>query len=476
MSTQSVFAPRALRGSRGRTFADVSPVTGETLAEFPALQPDDVADILRDAAHAQREWAAVPYTERRRILLSAADLLESELQEHAATMALEVGATRPWAEMNIHESAATLREAASLTSGAIGEILPSFDPDTVNQSLREPAGVSLSIVPWNAPVILAARSSAISLAVGNAVVIRPSEEAPISAGHLLADALVRAGVPAEVIPVVTSAAGEGRHLINELVASPEIRRIAFIGSTPVGRSIASQAGAALTPSVMELGGKNVTIVREDVDLERWAPLLAFSAFANTGQVCMCTDKLLVHRSRYAEAVDRLVAIAESMNVGDPRDPAVQLGPLINAGAAEHFSELVEDARGLGAGVAAGGSIDGLYARPTVLTDVNDRCRFFAEEGFAPIVNVVPYDDDDDALAKANEGELGLIAAVISDDADRAYRLARRVRAGAVHVNGASVGDEPHVPFGGLGASGMGRLGGRDSVRFYTEQRTFYLHG
>jgi len=458
------------------TFADVSPVTGEIIGNFPATKPQDLPEILERAADAQLEWRERPFVARRRALLEAADILESELEEHVATMALEVGATRPWAEMNIHESAATLREAAALTSGPIGEILPSSETGTVNHSLRTPAGVTLSIVPWNAPVILAARSSAISLAVGNAVVIRPSEEAPISAGYLLADALVRAGLPSDLVPVVTSAPGEGRHLIDALISSPQIRRVAFIGSTPVGRAIASKAGAALKPSVMELGGKNVTIVREDVDLEAWAPKLAFSAFANTGQVCMCTDRLLVHRSRYDEAVERISAIAAGFTVGDPREPGIDLGPMINDRAVDHFTELIDDARAHGATVTSGGTTDGRYARPTVLIDVDTSCRFHAEEGFAPIVSLMAFDDDDDALAKANDGELGLIAAIISEDRDAGHRIGRAIRAGAVHVNGPSVGDEPHVPFGGLGASGMGRLGGQDSVRFYTEQRTLYLHG
>ncbi|MFT4232614.1 MAG: aldehyde dehydrogenase family protein [Leucobacter sp.] len=469
------YASDRFRGTTASAFPDVSPVTGEPIAEFPALRPEHVSDIAAAAARAQPEWAERPFGERRRILLSAADLLEAEIEDHVAIMALEVGATRPWAEMNIRESAATLREAAGLTSSPLGELLPSAEPNGLNQSLRTPAGVSLSIVPWNAPVILAARSSAISLALGNAVLIRPSEEAPISAGHLLADALVRSGVPADAVPVLTSAAGEGRHLIQAMIEAPEVRRIAFIGSTPVGRSIAEHAGRALKPAVMELGGKNATVVRRDADLERWAPALAFSAFANTGQVCMCTDRLLVHRDRYAEAVERLSGIADGMVVGDPRDPAVDLGPLINDAAARHFSDLVADARENGARIAAGGSADGRYARPTVLTDLGAGCRFAAEEGFAPILSIAPFDDDDDAVRQANAGDLGLIAAVLSEDEAAAYRVARRIRAGAVHVNGPSVGDEPHVPFGGLGASGMGRLGGLESVRFYTEQRTFYLH-
>ncbi|MGC0239409.1 aldehyde dehydrogenase family protein [Arthrobacter sp. SD76] len=458
-----------------RTFPDRSPVTGEVVAEIPAFSVEESLEAVEAAAAAQTEWAARPYTDRRNILLKAAEVLEAGLDEYAETMALEVGATRAWAQMNVHESASTLREAAGLTSTPVGELLPSFDSATVNHSLRRPAGVSLSIVPWNAPVILAARSSAISLAVGNAVIIRPSEEAPLSAGGILSGALVKAGVPADVVPVVTSAPGEGRRLIDAMIGSPLVRRVAFIGSTPVGRAIAARAGTALTPAVLELGGKNITIVREDADLEAWAPAIAFSAFANTGQVWMCTDTLLVHRSRYDETLERLAAIADAMVVGDPRSAETDLGPLINTKAAEHFSELVDDATAQGSRVVAGGTRDGRFARPTVLADVSDACRYYAEEGFAPIISVTPFDDDDEAAARANQGDFGLIGAVISADRDAAYRLALRVRAGAIHVNGPSVGDEPHVPFGGLGASGMGRLGGMESVRFFTEQRSLYVH-
>ena len=184
----------------------------------------------------------------------------------------------------------------------------------------------------------------------------------------------------------------------------------------------------------------------------------------------------MHRDRFAETVERLAAIADAMVVGDPRHPDTALGPLINDAAATRFRELVADARGNGARVVAGGGAEGRCARPTVLVDVSDTCRFHLEEGFAPIVSVAAFDDDDDAVAQANAGDLGLIAGVVSADSAAADRIARRLRAGAVHVNGPSIGDEPHVPFGGLGSSGMGRLGGMESVRFFTEQRTLYVHG
>lgn len=458
-----------------RTAQDLSPVTGEVYYDYPALSVEEASGIVAAASRAAVLWGETSFIERRRVLLDAADLLESELEAHVITFAAEVGGTRPWAEMNVREAAATLREAAGLASSALGIVLPSHDPRTVNYSLRGPAGVTLSIVPWNAPLILAARASAISLAVGNAVVIRPSEEAPVTGGYLLVDALTRAGLPIGVSSVVSTAPGEGRHVINAMIADPLIRRVVFIGSTAVGRSIARAAGEAFTPVVLELGGKNATIVRADADLDKWAPQLAFASFANTGQVCMCTDRILVHADLVDDLVARLSAIADAMVVGDPARPEVDLGPLINDAAALHFSELIEDAVSHGAQVTAGGTRVGRLARPTVLTGVTSACRFDLEEGFAPIVSITPFRDDDEAVALANSGTLGLIGSVISADGGAALALAKRVRAGAVHVNGPSVGDEPHVAFGGLGDSGAGRLGGEESVRFFTEQRTFYVH-
>ncbi|MFB2587021.1 aldehyde dehydrogenase family protein [Herbiconiux liukaitaii] len=458
------------------SFDDVSPIDGSVVGTFPARSPEEAVEVVAAARTAASEWAAAPFTDRRAVLLRAADVLEEGLEETAALFASETGSVRPWAEMNVRESSATLREAAGLTSSPLGQLLPSEDPDTLNLSIRQPAGVSLSIVPWNAPLILATRASAISLAVGNAVVIRPSEEAPLTAGHLLAGALRKAGAPEGVVSVVTTAPGGGRRAIEAMIEDTAVRRVVFIGSTPVGRSIASMAGRALTPAVLELGGKNATIVRQDADLDIWAAPLAFASFANSGQVCMCTDRLLVHRSRYDELVERLSAIAADMPVGDPRDPTKALGPVINDAAADRFDELVADVRSSGGSIAQGGGRSGRYLSPTVVTGLAPQARLASEEAFLPLVEVIPFETDAQAVSLANQGDFGLIASVISKESGAAISLARQVRAGAVHVNGPSVGDEPHVPFGGLGASGLGRLGGEESVRFFTDQRTIYWHG
>ena len=470
-------AGRSRPASTGLRFDDVSPVTGDVYREVAAAEVEDATAAVAAAATAFPAWAATTPDRRRSVLLRAADLLEAEVEQHRETFAVETGSTAAWADMNVHEAAATLREAAGLTTAPLGQLLPSFQPETLNISRRGPVGVVLAIIPWNAPLVLAARATAIAMAVGNTVVLRPSEEAPVTAGFLLADVLRRAGLPDGVLNVLSTAPGSGPAPIAAMIEAPDVRRVVFIGSTEVGRRIGELAGRNLVPAVLELGGKNSTIVCDDVDLEQWVPQLAFASFANAGQVCMCTDRIIVHRSRADELAERLAAVAAAMDVGDPRLAGTDVGPLINLRAATSFRALVLDAVDQGAEALAGGpDLDGLYARPTVLRNLARSARLYHQESFSPVVSIHPVADDQEALRVANDTEYGLVGSVIAEDPARAEGVAARLRAGAVHVNGPSVGDEPHVAFGGLGASGFGRLGGMESVHAFTDQRTFYLHG
>ena len=461
----------------GATFPSLSPTTGEVVHVVAAAGEPDVAAAVDAARRAFPEWSTASYVDRRRTLLAAADALEAESAQARTAFALETGGTAGWAAMNVAEAAATLREAAALTSVATGELLPSHDPRSVNMSVRSAAGVVLAIVPWNAPLVLAARSVAIALAMGNTVVIRPSEQAPLTAGHLLARALSRAGIPDGVVNVVSSAPGEGRAVITRLVEHPAVRRVVFIGSTPVGRSIAELAGAHLTPAVMELGGKNPTVVLADADVDEAARTLGHAAFANSGQVCMATDRVIVSDDVADAFLEQFSAVVADLRVGDPRAADTDLGPLINEPAVKNYRRLVDDALDRGAAISAGsGEADGLFATPVVLTDIERDAALFHEEAFSPVVSVHRFHTDAEAVALANDTHYGLIASVISGDTARGLAIASRLRTGAVHVNGSSIGDEPHVPFGGVAWSGFGRLGGIESVRTFTEQRTIYAHG
>lgn len=463
--------------SDGVAFESVSPVDGRTIARVASASHSDVDRAVAAAHHAFEEWSRTSYLERRQVFLDAADYLEQRADEFTELLTAEVGLPVFFARMNIGEAAATLREAASLTSLPIGEVLPSHDPQSSNLNMRVPAGVVLTIVPWNAPLILAARSTAIAVAVGNTAIIRPSEEAPQTAGHLLASALVHAGAPAGVISVLSSAPGQGRETITRLIANPAVRRVVFIGSTDVGRKIAAVAGSHLTPAVMELGGKNASIVLDDVDIDEAANTLVGAAFGFGGQVCMATDRIIVSDRIADELVARLTDRVRALKIGDPRDPQTFYGPLINRKAVDHFRGLVGDAVAHGARLLVGtGETDGLYAEPVVLEDLDQSARLYHEEAFSPVVAVHRVGSEAEAIRLANDSDMGLIGAVLSGDPGHALQIAAEMNAGAVHVNGSSIGDEPHVPFGGIGLSGQGRLGGHESVRAFTEQRTLYLHG
>ena len=458
-------------------YPSYSPNTGEVTAMVAASTGHDVDLAVAAARRAFDGWHRTSFVERRRVLLAAADVLESRATEIRHTMAVETGAVAGWAAMNTAEAAATLREAAALTSSATGEVLPSHEGESTNLSLRVAAGVVVAIVPWNAPLVLAARATAIALAVGNTVILRPSEHSPLSAGHILADALTSAGAPPGVVNVLTTSPGTGRHVVEALVAHPAVRRVVFIGSTPVGRQIAQFAGKHLKPAVMELGGKNATIVLDDADLDLAAATIMRAAFANSGQVCMATDRVIAGRATVDGLTHRIAALASRLQVGDPSLDDTDLGPLISLTAAENFRALVRDAVDKGASMLTGtGDTDGCFAAPVVLEALPTSARLSREEAFSPVVSIEAAVNETDAIHRANDSEFGLIASVLSSDPDHGWRVAEQLQVGAVHVNGPSNGDEPHVPFGGVGASGFGRLGGMESVRTFTEQRTLYLHG
>ncbi len=454
---------------KDRTTEDLNPYTGETYAVVAAAGPEDVTRAVDAAQEAFAGWAATSPSTRRGILLRAADELEARTPEVIELMANEVGGVAGWAGFNVMLAANMLREAAASVTQPVGEVLTTETEGQLSLAVREPLGVVAAFAPWNAPIILSTRAVAAPLAAGNTVVLKPSEDAPIAAGLFIADVLRAAGLPAGVLNVVTNAPEDAAEVAEALITDPRVRAVNFTGSTEVGRIVGTLAAQHLKPAVLELGGKNALLVLDDADLDHAVDAATFGAFHNAGQICMSTDRILVHRSVAEEFTAKLAAKVSSLPHGDPAEPGIVLGPVINPRAAERVAALVADAVEAGARVRAGGAA-------TVLDEVTPAMRIFREEIFGPAVIVVPVADDDEAVAIANDTEHGLTAGVLTEDTRRGLALARRIRTGIVHVGNQTVDDEPQAPFGGVKSSGYGRFGGRWGIEAFSATRWVTVAG
>jgi acyl-CoA reductase-like NAD-dependent aldehyde dehydrogenase len=441
-----------------RSFDDLDPYRGDVMAKIPAGNRSDAARAVDAAAAAFPAWAELPPAGKQALFLRAADITERRAGEIAELLARETGCASGFAGFQILTGTRLLRQAANWGYLPAGEVIRSDTPGTFALALRRPIGVVAGISPWNGAHVLAWRTVVNPLAFGNTVVLKPSEEAPISAGLLIAEIMDEAGFPAGVINVVTHAPGGAVPIADEFFDRREVRCINFTGSSATGRILAERAGRALKRCVLELGGYNPLIVLADADLDYAVEAAAFAAFFHSGQVCMSARKVLVEEPVYDEFIGRLTERAGSLRVGDPADPGTIIGPLINRAALERVSREVSDAVAEGAKVLAGGAVDGPCYRPTILTDVPAGARIHSEETFGPVVVAQRVDDADEAIAIANSTSYGLSAGLITRDHQRGFALARRIDAGVVHVNDQTIGDEPQLPLGGVKDSGWGRSG------------------
>ncbi len=460
----------------GRHFERRDPITDEVVTVSVAMTAAEAGAAADRAAAAFPAWAATGPTERRRILLRAADLLEAGTERVAATMQGETGAARPWIEFNVRLAANMVREAASLTTQLNGQVFPSDHLDNLVMSVRRPAGVVLSIAPWNAPVILSVRAIATPLACGDTVVLKASELCP-GTHAIVASFFTEAGVPDGALQVVSNALDDAPAVVEALIAHPAVRRVNFTGSTRVGRIIGALAGQHLKPALLELGGKAPLVVLDDADLDAAVQAAAFGAFMHQGQICMSTERLVVDEKIADAFVEKLAAKAATLRAGNPRTERLPLGSLVDRSSARRLEGLIGDALDKGAVLRSGGHIDGTIAQATVLDHVTPAMRIYGEESFGPCVSVVRVRGLEEAVRVANDTEYGLAAAVFGRDLDRAQAVARRIEAGLVHVNGPTVQDEAHVPFGGVKASGYGRFNGQPGIDFFTELKTMTVqHG
>jgi benzaldehyde dehydrogenase (NAD) len=458
------------RGAAGDdTFETNDPWAGETAGTAAAATRDDARAAADAAGEAFREWSQTPPSQRRELLQKAAGLLLERAPEIAGTVTQETGGTFGWGMFNCHLAAGMLGEAAAQTTAVTGEVIPSDVPGLTAMGLRVPAGVVLGIAPWNAPVILGTRAVATPLAYGNTVVLKASEICPRTHGEI-ARAINDAGVPPGVVNLITHRGEDAADVVDELIAHPAVRRVNFTGSTRVGRLVAENAARHLKRVLLELGGKAPMIVLADADLDEAVAAAKFGAFMHQGQICMATEKIIVESPALDTFAEQLGEKAAALNVGDPRDPETQIGPMVNRSALERVAGLVDEAVERGATVVTGGEADGPCYRPTVLSGVTPEMRIYHEESFGPVVGVMGADTHEEAVRIANDTEYGLAASVFAGHVPTAFDLVRQIESGIGHVNGATVHDEPQMPFGGVKASGFGRFGGKAAIEEFTELR------
>jgi acyl-CoA reductase-like NAD-dependent aldehyde dehydrogenase len=460
----------------GETFEDADPFSGDVVARVTSGGREDARRAIEAAAAAFPAWSQTAPEAKQAIFLKAADVLESRNDEIVDLLERETGSTFGFAMFQMHFVAGLLRQAAAIPYAPIGQVIPTDIPGRMAMSIRQPVGVVAAIAPWNAPLILSARSIAAPLALGNTVVLKPSEWSPVVGGLIWGEIFGEAGLPEGVLNIVTHAPGEAAAIGEEFTENPAVRRINFTGSTPTGRKLAEAAGRNLKRMVLELGGHNPLIVLGDADLEYAVNASAFGSFMHQGQICMSTRRIIVERSIADEFSKRLAEKTATLKTGDPKEPDTIIGPLINEQALATVRSRVEEAVSKGAKVLAGGEAVGPAFQATLLADVPDDSEFAREETFGPVAAIEVVDSAEEAVERANATSYGLSAGIITSDPDRGFALARELESGIVHVNDQTIADEPQMPFGGVKGSGYGRFGGQAVMDEFTELRWITVSG
>lgn len=455
--------------SNGAVFERKNPLDGSVATRAPAATTEDAIRACEAAAAAFPAWSQLGPNARRAMLMKASQALEAKGEAIAAAMAAETGASGIWAGFNVHLAASMLLEAASLTTQINGEIIPSDVRGSVAMAVRQPAGVVLGIAPWNAPVILAVRSISTALACGNTVILKGSELCPATHG-LIIEALQDAGLPAGVVNFVTNAPADAGSVVEAIVAHPAVRRVSFTGSTKVGRIIGQTCARHLKPALLELGGKAPFLVLDDADIDAAVNAATFGAFANSGQICMSTERIIVDEAVAEEFIAKLVGRATTLPLGDPRKGSVVLGSVVDMNTVNRVNELIDDAVAKGARILCGGKASDTLMAATLIDGVTPEMRIFREETFAPVKAIVRVNGEEQAIAMANDNEFGLSSAVYTRDTARGWRVAGRIEAGICHVNGPTVHDEAQMPFGGVKNSGYGHFGGQAGIDAFTDTR------
>jgi aldehyde dehydrogenase (NAD+) len=451
-------------GSSVSVLVDRNPYDGSVIAEFPIATVEDIDAAYRAAERAKEAWDRVNPYRKRDVFDNAVKYVESHFPEITEVIIDELGGTRLKAGFEIGLVIDMLKEAGTFPLRMEGKILPSAVDERENFLYRVPVGVVGVISPSNFPFFLSMKSVAPALGAGNGVVLKPNEQTPIMGGTMIGKIFEEAGLPPGLLNVVvTDIAAIG----DAFVEHPIPRVISFTGSSAVGRHVAEVGARHFKKVLLECGGNSAFIVLDDADIEYAVDAAVFSRFTHQGQICMSANRVLVHEAVFSEFTERYVDKVRSLRVGDPRDESTILGPLITAQAAEGLNAAVDKAIEDGATPLVRGNVDGGLMEPVVLLDVKPDMDVAQRELFGPVVSLIPFADDDEAVAMANNSQFGLSGAVHTSDIARGIELAKRVQTGMIHVNDCTIHDEPVVAFGGEKQSGLGRLNGPWSLDEFT---------